>query len=71
MIGMTIRDPRATPGVARSFLVDVCGYDTVRVVADSRAKATFRAFLAYIEAYPHTFREFLAIGVRVRVEVCR
>lgn len=52
------------------WLVDVHGYDTVRVSAFTRDQARYMAFVAFHSAYGGTFRDFLARGVRVRLEPC-
>lgn len=52
----------------RLFRVEVCGYDSVTVIAESKDAARYRAFKAFREAFGHTitFGEFLARGVKVR-----
>ena len=57
----------------QTYLVTVSGYDEARFVADTSGKARYRAFLAFREAFGDhiSFRDFLARGVKVAVEVCR
>jgi hypothetical protein len=48
--------------------IDVSGYDPVPIEAATKAKARYRAFLAFREAFGTgiSFRDFLARGVHVQ-----
>lgn len=49
-----------------AFIVDVYGYEPVTIMAATKDKARYAAFRAFREAYPCTFREFIARGVVVQ-----